>query len=190
MLAIEKELRAARTAFAKLQEKYGSAALDYRDGRTGTMREFTSEEKKIYQEIKEAANRIAVLAARRSLLPMHIPLGESKTEEEVVKLSTERKHLTNILKMVAYQIESDLVERLRPHYARIEDEGRTLIQTALQSAAVIEPSENELRITLAPLSSEHRSTAIAALCRNLNETKTVFPGTNLRMYFAVAEPPI
>jgi hypothetical protein len=34
----------------------------------------------------------------------------------MVKLSTERKHLTNVLKMVAYQTESDLVELIRPHY--------------------------------------------------------------------------
>ena len=52
-----------------------------------------------------------------------------------MKLSTERKHLTNILKMVAFQIESDLVEMIRPHYKRAEDEGRTLIQTILQDAA-------------------------------------------------------
>jgi hypothetical protein len=90
--------------------------------------------------------------------------------------------------MIAYQIESDLVEHLRPYYARIDDEGRTLIQTALQSAASIQPGEDELRITLAPLSSEHRSKAIAALCRHLNQSNTVFPGTNLRMYFDVVLP--
>jgi hypothetical protein len=185
---IEKELHAARAAFAKLQEEYGSTALDYLEGRTATMRQFTSDEKRIHREIQEAAHRIAKLAARRNSLPRHIPIAESKPEQEIIKLSTERKHLTNVLKMVAYQIESDLVERLRPHYARADDEGRTLIQTALQSAASIEPGKDELRITIAPLSSEHRSKAIAALCRDLNQSKTVFPGTNLRMYFAVAQP--
>jgi DNA-binding CsgD family transcriptional regulator len=186
--AVEKELRAARTGFAKLQEEYGSTALDYLEGRTATMREFTSDEKRIHREIKEAANRIAALVSRLKSLPKHIPLAQSKQGQEVVKLSTERKHLTNVLKMVAYQIESDLVERLRPHYARVDDEGRTLIQTVLQNAAALEPAENELRITLAPLSSEHRSKAVAALCQDLNRTNTVFPGTNLRMYFAVAQP--
>jgi hypothetical protein len=185
---VEKELRAARGGFAKLQEKYGSTALDYIEGRITTMREFTSDEKRIYREIKEAVDRIAALVARRKSLPKHIPLAESKQEQEFVKLSTERKHLTNVLKMVAYQIESDLVKRLRLHYARADDEGRTLIQTALQSAAAIEPTENELRITLAPLSSEHRSKAVAALCQELNQTNTVFPGTNLRMHFAVGKP--
>lgn len=185
--AVEKELRAARAAFAKLQEEYGSTALDYIEGRTATMHEYTSEEKRIHQEIEKTDNRISAIATRRKSLPKHIPLAESKHGQEFVKLSTERKHLTNVLKMVAYQIESDLVERFRPYYARIDDEGRTLIQTALQSAAAIEPSENELRITLAPLSSKHRSKAVDALCRDLNKTHTVFPGTNLQMYFAVAE---
>jgi hypothetical protein len=59
-----------------------------------------------------------------------------------VKLSTERKHLTNVLKMVAYQIESDLVELVRPHYKRVEDEGRTFIQMALQNTADMEPIHN------------------------------------------------
>ncbi|MBI3271477.1 MAG: hypothetical protein HYZ53_20980, partial [Planctomycetes bacterium] len=107
----------------------------------------------------------------------------------VVKLATERKHLTNVLKLVAYQIESDLVELLRPHYARMEDEGRTLIQTALQGAASIEPSHDELRVVLAPLSSPHRSRAIASLCEELDKLKATFPGTNLRMRYSVAPHP-
>ena len=185
---VDQELRAARAGFAKLQEQYGSTALDYIEGRTATMREFTSDDKRIYREIQEAVGRIAALVVRRKSLPKQIPLAESKQGQELVKLSTERKHLTNVLKMVAYQIESDLVERLRPHYARADEEGRTLIQTALQSAASIEPGKDELRITLAPLSSEHRSKAIAVLCRELNQFKAIFPGTNLRMLFSVAQP--
>ena len=106
-----------------------------------------------------------------------------------MKLSTERKHLTNVLKLVAYEIESDLVNSIRPHYTRTEEEGRTLIQTALQCAATLEPSATELRVTLSPLSSAHRSQAVAALCEALNGPGTCFPGTRLRMHFAVAENP-
>ncbi|UCD58831.1 MAG: hypothetical protein JSV16_06910 [Candidatus Hydrogenedentota bacterium] len=188
---VEKQLSAARVRFAKLKEQYGSTALDYLEGRTSTMREFTSAEKRINGEIKEAVDQIAALLCQRKAIPKRVPLAEtSQRGREAVKLSTERKHLTNVLKLVAYQIESDLVERLRPHYARVDDEGRTLIQTAMQNAAAIEPTEKELRITLAPLSSPHRSKAVAALCQDLNQTNTVFPGTHLRLHFDVAEPPI
>ena len=117
---------------------------------------------------------------------MGIPLAQARPNQELVKLSTERKHLTNILKLVAYQVESDLVNLLRPHYARTDDEGRTPIRTALQGAASLEPTDTALHVTLRPLSSAHRSQAVAALCDTLNQSNTYFPGTRLRMHFAVA----
>ena len=62
---------------------------------------------------------------------------------------------------------------IRPHYARANDEGRTLIQTALQSAATLASSDTELRVTLSPLSSPRRSQAVAALCDTLNKARPV-----------------
>jgi len=187
---VDKELRKARSHLAKLQEQYGSAAQDYLKGRTATMRAFTAAEKEIQRELDEASAEIARLVKRQKSLPTRIPLSESPEGEKAMQLSVERKHLSNILKMVAYQIEGSLVELLRPVYPRTEAEGRTLIQTALRSAATIEPTDEELRVTLSPLSSPHRSRAIAAVCEELNKTSDRFPGTKLRLRFAVAEPAI
>jgi prepilin-type processing-associated H-X9-DG protein len=187
---VDKELRNARARYAKLQEKYGSTALDYREGRTPTMRDFTVAEKQIHREIQEVMDEIARLINRQKALPVRIPLSEAPDAEKAVKLSTERKHLTNVLKMVAYQIEGSLVELLRPYYARTEDEGRTLIQSALLSSASIEPTEKELCVTLAPLSSPHRSQAIASVCNDLNQMGITFPGTKLQLRFAVSEAKI
>jgi hypothetical protein len=188
--AVDKELRSARARYAKLQEKYGSTALNYIEGKTLAFRTFTAAEKRIYREISESADEVAKLIARQKNFPVRITLAEAPGAEKAMKLSTERKHLTNILKMVAYQIEGSLVESLRPHYARTEDEGRTLIQTALRSSASIEPIEKELHVNLAPLSSPHRSKAIAMVCATLNKTETIFPGTDLRIRFSVSEPNI
>ena len=185
---VDKELRNARARYAKLREKYGSTALDYLEGRTETFRAFTAAEKEIHREIRAAAEEVARLIERQKALPARIPLSEAPDADKAMKLSTERKHLTNVLKIVAYQIEGNLVELLRPHYARTEDEGRTLIQTALRSSASIDPNENELVVKLAPLSSPHRSRAIALVCDALNRTGTTFPGTNLRLRFSVSEP--
>ena len=110
------------------------------------------------------------------------------TGEPLVRLSRERKHLTNCIKMVAYQAESDLLALVRPHYARADQEGRTLIGTALQAAADVEVNQKkkELRVTLLPLSSPHRSEAIATMCKELDRMKVCFPGSDLRMRFGVA----
>jgi hypothetical protein len=124
---------------------------------------FEIAEEKIRREIDKTTDRIKKLKVRCASLPARIPLAAARKGQEVVKLSTERKHLTNVLKMVAYQIESDLVELARPYYKRVEDEGRTFVQAALQDTADIEPADDQLRITLAPLSSPHRSRVLEAL---------------------------
>ena len=184
--AAVKEVHAARVHLRKLRESYGAAAIDHIHGPTSKDSGFEIAEERIRMEIEKATNHIKKLKARRDSLPARVTVADAQKGQEMVKLSTERKHLTNVLKMVAYQTESDLVELIRPHYSRVEDEGRTFIQMALQDTADIEPAEDQLRITLAPLSSPHRSRILEALCETLNKTNTLFPGTRLQIRYVVA----
>ncbi|HEY6370161.1 MAG TPA: hypothetical protein VIX37_06260, partial [Candidatus Sulfotelmatobacter sp.] len=183
--AVEKEIHTARVHLRKLRQSYGATAIDYVQGRTRTVVRFEIAEEVIRKKIDKTTDRIKKLKVRCESLPARVLLADARKGQEAVKLSTERKHLTNVLKMVAYQIESDLVELIRPEYKRVEDEGRTFIQTVLQDTADIEPTVDQLRITLAPLSSPHRSRVLETLCDVLNKTNTLFPGTQLRMRYSV-----
>src|SRR5205814_2453638 len=120
--------------------------------------------------------RLLRFEKRRAAMPRQIPIQKT-SEEPIVKLAPERKHLTNLIKMVAYQAESALLRMVATHYRRVNEEGRTLIQSALASAADIEVTDREIRVTLAPMSSAHRTRAVAALCEELNRTETIFPGS-------------
>ncbi|MBI4699751.1 MAG: hypothetical protein HY744_01065 [Deltaproteobacteria bacterium] len=91
--------------------------------------------------------------------------------------------------MVAFQAESDLVTSLRQHYARSDEEGRTLLHELFRAAADIDVTDADLRVTLHPLSSPHRTIAVQALCDTLNESVTIFPGSRLRLRFAIHPPP-
>lgn len=99
----------------------------------------------------------------------------------IMRLSRERKHLTDCVKMVVYQAESDLLALLRPHYARADAESQTLVTSALESAGDLEVAGGELRVTRVTLSSPHRSRAIAAMCEALNRMDVCFPGTALKL---------
>jgi len=92
--------------------------------------------------------------------------------------------------MLAYQAESDLLNLLQPHYPRAEQEGRTLLHELLAATGDIHVTEDELQITLVPLSSPHRTRAAQTLCELLDRTATVFPGTRLRLRFGVRPPPL
>jgi transposase len=182
--AAEAKLRQAQAHLDRLQAEYGLEALVSLEHERRTMRGFKIAKGKLGQKIWSALQRVIQLEARRAKLPRRVPV-QIATDEPVVKLAPERKHLTNILKMVAYQAESDLFRLLAPHYRRVRDEGRTLIQAALASAADIEATDRELRVTLAPMSSPHKTKAVAALCRELNQSETRFPGSTLRLRYAI-----
>ena len=149
-----------------------------------TMKTFKAAHQKLAQTVRAAFDRITKLERKRDGIPARIPVGDFKNE--VVKLDPERKLLTNLIKMVAYQAESDLVHIITRHYKRAHDEGRTLIQSAFAASADIVVSDTELRVNIAPLSSPHRTHAIAALCEDLNRSQATFPGSKLRLRFSVA----
>jgi hypothetical protein len=182
------ELHKARAELELLQSHYGVEAITNPEQLRRTMRGFKIANTDLGHEILSAIKRCVDLEAKRARMPRRVPVRQV-SGPAVIKLATERKHLTNLLKMVAYQAESDLVALLAPHYARVDDEGRTLIQTALNSSADIEVTDNELRVTLAPLSSAHRGAAIEELCRDLNDAAAVFPGTKLRLRYSVTDQP-
>jgi len=184
--AVDAKLRQAQAQLDRLQAEYGLEALTSLEHQRPTMRGFKIAQGKLGQKIWSALQQVMQLEARRAKLPRRVPV-QAVTDEPVVKLAPERKHLTNLIKMVAYQAEGDLLRMVAPHYRRVNDEGRTLIQSALASAGDIEVTDRELRVTLAPLSSPHKTRAIAALCQELNQSETLFPGSTLRLRYAIRE---
>ena len=186
--ALNKEIRAARAEVAKLEQAYGAAAADNPETSRPTMRGFKIAHARLGKQLRAARNHLDELLAKRRALPTRVEVRDV-SEGAVIKLATERKHLSNIIKMVAYQVESDLISLLRPHYVRADQEGRTLLHELFNASADIEVKGDELCVTLSPLSAPHRTLAVQALSESLNEITTKFPGTNLRLRFHVHPPP-
>lgn len=186
--ALDKKIHTARTALAQAERDYGAAAAANTEQRRPTMRGFKIAYGKLGKKLRTARTRLGKLLNQRRKLPTRVEIRDL-SQGAVVKLATERKHLTDLIKMVAYQAESDLLALLRPHYKRADQEGRTLLHELFSAAADIRVSGSELLVTLAPLSSPHRNQAAHALCDILGQTTTTFPGSSLRIRFAVHPSP-
>jgi len=184
-IEITAKLQQARAEFERLTAEYGAEAFMNPEPSRPTMKGFKAAHGKLAKSIREAFDRVTALERKRGDTPARIPIGDV-VKKEIIKLDPERKLLTNLVKMVAYQAESDLFHLVTPHYKRATDEGRTLIQSALAAPADIVVSANELRVIVAPLSSPHRTRAIVCLCQELNRFPTTFPGSCLRLQFSVA----
>jgi transposase len=146
---VDAQLRQAHARLDRLQAEYGLEAYTNLEEQRRTMRGFKIAQGKLGQRILQAWHRVEALQSRRDKVPRRVPV-QSLHEEPAVKLAPEIQHLTNLLKMVAYQTESNLPRQLSPHYRRAHDEGRTLLQTAFASAADLQVTDKELCVTLAP----------------------------------------
>lgn len=186
--ALDKQIRKARLAVTEAEREYGAAAAANTPPRQSPPRGFKTGLTKLEKKLRIARAHLSKLLNRRRKLPTRVEIRDLH-EGALVKLATERKHLTDLIKMVAYQAESDLLALLRPHYRRADQEGRTLLHELFAAPGDIRVSASELLVTLGPFSSPHRNHAAQALCTILDQTATTFPGSSLRIRFAVQPSP-
>jgi hypothetical protein len=179
---VEKRLQKARDEVRRLQAELGDQ-LSGAPPKQRTVRGFKIAHVVLRRRLAAAEARVERLEQQRRQLPARVPATEWQ------KLKTEKKLIVDAIKIAAYQVETELFGMLAGHYARTEDEGRTLLHAAFQSAADLKVSDGELRVTIAAQSSPHRTAALAALCAQLDALSTCFPGTSLRLRLAVAPHP-
>ncbi|MGH3196784.1 MAG: putative transposase [Streptosporangiaceae bacterium] len=137
-----------------------------------------------------------VEAARRTLnqaqaaakhVPAKIPLAQHNPD--MMRLDTETKLITHAVKMAAFNTETVLARALHGNYARAADEAYALIREALTASGDIIPGPGTLTIRLDPLSAPRRTRAIAAICDQLNATRTTYPGTQLTLRYEIKNHP-
>ena len=171
----DRALAEARRSLAQAQASRGQASLDGRPPNSAITRAFA-----------DATAHIEALATAARAIPARVPLGEARPGS--VRLAPERKRIHDAIRMATYNAESALARMIRPHYARADDEARTLLREAFSSPADLEVVGCELHVRLDPLSAPRRTRAIAGLCQELTATKTVYPGTELTLVYSVKEP--
>lgn len=128
----------------------------------------------------------AALAAHQEI-PARLPLAEVNPAQQA--LDTETKLIHHAIRIAAYNTTRSLVRAIVTDtgYTRADDEAHTLIRTALGGSGDIIPDHDTatLHIRLDPLSAPRHTAAIDELCHALNDTNTVYPGTDLTLRYSI-----
>jgi hypothetical protein len=138
-------------------------------------------------DLSSAQDDLATAKAASRATPSHLPLGQVRPGSRL--LETERKLLTHAIRMSAYNTESALARLIRPHYSRGQDEARALMREAFTLPGDLEITGSTLHVRLDPASAPRRSRALAALCVELTDTQTRYPGTDLTLAYSIKGHP-
>jgi transposase-like protein len=135
------------------------------------------------QALSAAISDLAAAKATSATTATHLPLGQVRPGSRL--LETETKLLTHAIRMSAYNSESALARLLRPHYARGDDEAHALLREAFTLSGDLQITGDTLHVRLDPPSAPRRSKALAALCVELTDTATRYPGTDLTLAYSI-----
>ena len=171
----DKKVREAKESIEKAEAEEGrSATAGY------------STEAEVVDAFAGARAELKAREDNKAAIPVKLPLGQVRPE--AARVDVERKRIHDAVRMATYNAESGLARLIAPHYARAEDEARSLLREIYASAGDLEVVGNELHVRITPLSAPRRTRALAGLCANLTETETLYPGTDLRLVYSVREP--
>ena len=138
----------------------------------------------LVEEIEYLEHDLEQLKAELKITPKHIDWHDLAQEHKFEKLKTNRKRLTDTVKMIAYRAETAMVNIVREELAR-EDDARALIRDLCQSEADILPDiePGVLIIQIHHMANPRLNRAIEHLLKNLNDAAFNYPGTNLRLFY-------
>ena len=170
---IEKALRKERNTVGHLRRK---RALE-RDANSDAARALDA-------RIEACDRTIEGLVRARQKADEHVRAGELSEAERLQALPAPLRLLMDTLRMTAYHAETVMATAVAPGLDN-PDTARSLLKSLFRSDASLQPDPEHGTLTVRLLHQPTRALdlALAPLLDELNRTRTVFPGTQLRLVY-------
>ena len=180
-------LNVVQQACEKLKASTDAALLEISTPKPGSNIIITNQmHTEIHRDLYAALEDLEEAQKTYANLPARVRLGDLAPGQQV--LDTEMKLFTHVIRMAAYNASMALAREIRINtgYKRANREAHALIRKVLRQTGDIDPTTpGILTIRLDPMPTTRETKAIAELCEHLTETKTVYPGTDLILKFAI-----
>ena len=182
-----RDVEKARRALHLAETTSDAALLAAHSPQPGTSVVLTNEMiNTINTDVHTAEKTLDAALAAHQAIPARVPLDQVNPGQQI--LDTETKLIHHAIRIAAFNTAQSLARAIltATGYTRADDEAHTLIRTALAGSGDIIPDHhtNTLHVRLDPLSAPRHTAAIDELCRTLNDTNTVYPGTDLTLRYS------
>ena len=148
---------------------------------------------------REAAGRIKAenanldaecqaLKTRRREVRKHVTVADLGERDRLDALPAGEKLLLDIVRMIAYRAETRMMPAVADAQGKKQRPRRLLAELFQSEADIVpEPENGILRVRIIGTASNSGDAAIAGLLEELTRTRTVFPGTGLRMVYELPD---
>ena len=139
----------------------------------------------LVHQIEVKQNLILELEKQKLKIPAKIKISEMPEKEKYSNLKTESNYFMVTLKMICYRAETATANLLDGKYSRYIEEKRMLLKNLITTPIDMKPDyqSNTLTIKLHSLNTPRANKSVNELCKTLNDSETIFPGTNLKIIY-------
>jgi len=174
---MSKKIKTVKNQITELQIKLGSSVSE---NKTKIVN------KKILKQLRQLENNLKKLKYRQRTIPKKVLLSQLKGGNNLEVLQLEKKVIIDTVKLCAYQSEQWLLQLLAKHYDN-DNDIRQVLKIITQSKGSLSVKDNTITVSLnAPDIPQYRESAIG-LCKELNQLKVKFPGSNLGIHYEIKE---
>ncbi len=175
------------------QWRYLDNAVERRQAQLGTLHRRLAEAPRGSQEAQDLKEQVATtsrylegLRTARREVDHWVRAGDLPEEDRLKALAEPMRGLLDAVRMIAYRAETRLAGAVAPGLSRPET-ARLLVKALFRSDASLlpDPDAGTLTVRLMHQASRGRDIALAPLLKELNQTRTVYPGTNLRLVYEI-----
>ena len=127
------------------------------------------------------------LKQKRAETPTHLSAGELPENQKLDTLPVSERMFLTLIRMIAYRAETRMMPAVCAAQGR-KPNPRKLLRALLTSDANIIPDHNAgtLTVQILGLANASLDNALAPLINELNRTRTIYPGTSLRLVYELA----
>ena len=178
---LDKKVRSDNTKLQKVQAKFGKITLED---------EISENKVKAYQEKKSQLQEDIIifqeelneLKVQRIQIQKRIKFSDLGQDEKFKAVYNQRKHFIDTIKLIIYRAETSLANTIKKFMAK-PAEARSLLRQIFSSDAdfYIDRDKHTIEVTIHHLSTKRENVALQKICKELNQTETVFPDTNLTL---------
>ena len=178
--ALEKTIRRLRSRLATARNRLAEALQEHHQD-TAT---------RLEADAKALAAELDQLKQQRAHTLTHVRAGDLPEQDKLDALPVGGRLFLDVVRMIAYRAETRMMVPVITTQGN-KPNARRLLRALLTSDANIipVPAKGILRIQLLGLGSDACDRMLAPLVEELNATRTIYPGTDLRLVYELAGDP-
>jgi hypothetical protein len=180
---IDGQVRSKASVLSRKLAQFGALSLEG-DIDSKKVGDYQKKKVDMQEEIGNLQAEIADMKEKRKDITRHVSVSELPEKDRFSALSTEGRRLIDTVKMAAYRAETAMAHILREKMSR-NDDARSLLRAIYRTEADLLPDNQKgiLTVRLHHLANQSSDDALRYLCDELNTTETVFPGTDMRIFY-------